>query len=366
MKKMFFLILCSLVIRAGAQQVTKNDTSHDSPGIKFFENDWDIAVARAKQEKKYIFMYSHASWCGPCKILAATTFKDPMVAEYFNANFINLKVDMENENGIMLQKKYTIGALPSLLFIDSNQKIVHRVTRTDDFDRFIEHAKMVKSGKGLEALYSEYERGNRSQEFLAGFVDVINEATINYDVPRFEKVVESYLGTINRDALSQPKYWKLFKRFVLNPTSPTYGYISKNRNSFYQTISKDEVDKTLKDVWVKGADSFLERDRKIDWKGFNAYVLRMKSKQIEDYKKLELLGRLSLWQRVGDWKNYALLISSKLEKEPGLVDDDSLTKWAINIARNSKDKDIGVIIKRWVAKRNLSNKSLLEMLGGTQ
>jgi thioredoxin 1 len=48
--------------------------------IVFIENSWDNALKEAKTQNKYIFVDAYASWCGPCKMLKATTFNDSKAA----------------------------------------------------------------------------------------------------------------------------------------------------------------------------------------------------------------------------------------------------------------------------------------------
>ncbi|MDO8970421.1 MAG: thioredoxin family protein, partial [Saprospiraceae bacterium] len=59
-------------------------------GIEFFSGTWPEALEKAKKEELLIFVDAYASWCGPCKRMAAQTFPDPKAGEFFNANFLNL------------------------------------------------------------------------------------------------------------------------------------------------------------------------------------------------------------------------------------------------------------------------------------
>ena len=63
-----------------------------SQGIEFFHGTFEEAKIEAKAQGKLIFMDAYAVWCGPCKMMRNTVFPLPEVGEYFNANFINMKV----------------------------------------------------------------------------------------------------------------------------------------------------------------------------------------------------------------------------------------------------------------------------------
>lgn len=93
-------------------------------GITFIDEDWNLAQKRAISEGKYIFVDAYASWCGPCKVLKFTTFKNKKAAEYFNKEFINVSIDMEKGQGPALARKWGIRAYPTLIIFTPDGKPV--------------------------------------------------------------------------------------------------------------------------------------------------------------------------------------------------------------------------------------------------
>lgn len=100
--------------------VVYHNTEAKSGEIQFVENAWSTALKRAKAEGKYIFVDAYAVWCGPCKLLKSTTFKDKGVADFFNTHFVNLSIDMEKGEGLKLAEQWQVNAYPTLLIVDSN------------------------------------------------------------------------------------------------------------------------------------------------------------------------------------------------------------------------------------------------------
>lgn len=72
-------------------------------------------------------MDAYTTWCGPCRYMSANVFTDQSVAEYYNAHFINLKMDMERGEGPTLSRRYSVMGYPTLLFINSNGEVKKRV-----------------------------------------------------------------------------------------------------------------------------------------------------------------------------------------------------------------------------------------------
>lgn len=104
-----------------------NDVMSNEKGIRFEQISFQEALKKAKVEDKLIFVDAYAVWCGPCKLMDRTTFKSEEVGKVFNQYFINLKIDMEKGEGLAIAKKYMVRAYPTLMFINSEGKLVKRV-----------------------------------------------------------------------------------------------------------------------------------------------------------------------------------------------------------------------------------------------
>lgn len=86
--------------------------------INFIENSWGEALKQAAAKHKYIFVDAYATWCGPCKMLKATTFKNAKAADFFNKNFVNVAIDMEKGQGPQLASAWGMQAYPTLIIFD--------------------------------------------------------------------------------------------------------------------------------------------------------------------------------------------------------------------------------------------------------
>jgi thiol-disulfide isomerase/thioredoxin len=127
MKKVIGLLAIGIISMAFVVK-KENSSFQEEGGIKFK----NISLEKAKKEStdsgKLIFIDAHTSWCGPCKKMAATSFKDAEVAEIYNEKFINLKIDCEKDaDGPEISRLYKIKAYPTLLIIDGNGKLIKQI-----------------------------------------------------------------------------------------------------------------------------------------------------------------------------------------------------------------------------------------------
>lgn len=113
--------------------------------INFESTAWKVAAEKAAKNNQLLFVDAYATWCGPCKWMTANVFSDKSVGTYYNANFVNLKLDMETADGKTFAAKYPVRAYPTLMFIDPKGNIVYKVEGSRPVAEFIEEGKKAKA-----------------------------------------------------------------------------------------------------------------------------------------------------------------------------------------------------------------------------
>lgn len=183
-------------------------------GIHFSTGNWKEIQELAKKENKAIFIDVYTSWCGPCKKMAAEIFPQPKVGAMFNANFINYKIDAEKGEGIELSNKYNAKAYPTYLFINSNGELIYRTTGYMPAENFLKEAGIAIAEKNdpkpLAKWMDEYKNGDRTKEFLLGYLKK-RQAT---ELPSAE-LLDELFPKLSPDDLKQKDTWaKLLASYV--------------------------------------------------------------------------------------------------------------------------------------------------------
>lgn len=143
MKKVVALLAIGIVTMAFMTNKDKVE-KQDEQGIKFKHISLEEAKKKAAEDDQLIFIDAYTSWCGPCKKMAATSFQEEKVGELFNESFVNLKIDVEKDaDGAEIARLYKVKAYPTLLFIDSEGKLVKSVIGYQTGDQLINIAKSL-------------------------------------------------------------------------------------------------------------------------------------------------------------------------------------------------------------------------------
>lgn len=142
MKSNYFYRLVIIVPAVFFTITCKAQSSRE--GINFFHGTLKEAREKAKKENKLIFFDAYASWCGPCRYMDSVIYTKKTVGDFFNKNFVSIRVDMEKGEGPELATKLTsIDGYPSLLFLDGDGHIVKTILGSRSEKALLGEAKLA-------------------------------------------------------------------------------------------------------------------------------------------------------------------------------------------------------------------------------
>lgn len=92
------------------------------------------AQKTAAKDKKVIFVDFYADWCGPCKQMLATTYKDSKVVER-SKKFVPVLIDVDKQQS--LAQKYQVDSIPTVVFLNAKGKVLAKNVGYADTDAFL-------------------------------------------------------------------------------------------------------------------------------------------------------------------------------------------------------------------------------------
>jgi len=215
--------------------------------IQFIDKPWSEILAQAKAENKLVFLDAFASWCGPCKWMAANIFTNDSVADYFNSTFICVSLDMEKGEGITLRNKYQVRYFPTLLFINQDGEIVHqRVGAARNPSDYISMGAIaLNPQENLQSYMKRYEAGEMSDAFIQAFLQHLAEAYIPV-----KTVLQKYFaGKSEADLFSRP-CWSIIVKHVDDMNAPQFEFLVKHEEEFSKLYGKDSVFNKISEIYL--------------------------------------------------------------------------------------------------------------------
>lgn len=214
-------------------------------GILFFHGKFDEALAMAKKQNQLLFIDCYATWCGPCKWMAAKVFTNDTISNFFNTHFVSYKLDMEKGEGVDVRKKYAITNYPTFLWVDGEGKQYHRAVGAFKPEVFLKIAMNAINPFGnLLYLEEQYKAGSRAPEILLSYAQELKQA---YDMS-YQTVIDEYFKTQEGENLTNETNWQLVLEFTPNINSFIYNFIVSGPVPFYNTYGKDSVKKVLDEL----------------------------------------------------------------------------------------------------------------------
>jgi thiol-disulfide isomerase/thioredoxin len=211
-------------------------------GIEFFDGTFEEAMAKSKEEEKVLFIDAFTTWCAPCKKMSKYVFTEEEVGSFFNKNFINLKLDMEEQDGLKFGKKYPVSAFPTLIFLDPEGKVLKKVKGAQQPDALINLGKSALQNFDQSAKYAElYEKGNRDYQTVYKYIKALNSA----GKPSL-KIANDYL---NSDPDLTPDQIALFSfEAATEADSRIFDLMLENKQSILTQVSPEEFKSKVVDA----------------------------------------------------------------------------------------------------------------------
>ena len=250
------------------------------------ESGFAKALEAAKVENKLVFMDCYTSWCGPCKRMAAQEFTQEKAGEYFNPRFVSVKIDMEKGEGVELRKRYDVNAYPTLLVLNAEGELLCRHAGYLSVDKLIDFAENGVKGGGLTDMHKRYAAGERSVEFIRGYLAQLEEAAMS-----------GTMYTVANDYLQDKTY--------AIPVNPVFQQVYARKAELAERYGEEAV-RALDKRWEAFGSRYLKREGKktvgYDAAGLEAYYTLMKECGVPEAEALRAIVLLDGASGAQEWR----------------------------------------------------------------
>ena len=285
------------------------NVSIDSALIKTYKPiNFQKILEKSKKENKIVFIDCYTNWCSSCNWMVKNVFVNDTVGDFFNSNFICIKIDMDKADGEEIEKLYEINCFPTFLFIDSDGKLLHRKSGRYSVSEFIGiGCEAITPEKRFSFLKDKYESNQIGLEELMSYIKLRQ-----YSCLGVEEEITKYFALQPESEYTEETNWSLIRDFELETSSFMFKFFVSHREVFYPLFTRDSVDNVI-------ADSYLREIRqcfwgkKIDTAKYEKLKLEVLNLNLPFSKRLVSECEIRFYERTGDWKKYANAVICYIE-----------------------------------------------------
>ena len=307
-------------------------------GINFQKLSWKEALALAKSEDKLVFLDAYAKWCRPCLQMSADVFPNPLLGAFFNEHFINVQIDMEKGRGPAIASQYQIHTYPTLLFVDGEGQMAHRIAGFFAADELIREGEIAMDPEQrLGSLKRRFQEGDRNPEFLHQYTIASYEASDE----DYSKAADAYMAT--QEKWDTPQNRAFILKFIDDAYSTMFEYLLENRKDFDQQFGREVIVQKIHTTIVNSA---FQYDRPPDF-GELKNLYRKAFPEVAD--KLFGQFQMNYYLRAQDMENFSRVAVPYYEQFPS-KNSAELNNLAWTFYKGVNDRDMLLVALKWAKK----------------
>ncbi|WP_316815439.1 thioredoxin family protein [Pedobacter nyackensis] len=313
---------------------------------------------KAKKENKYLFLDCFTTWCGPCKYMSINIFPQEKVGDFFNKNFVNVKVQFDKTKDDSeevkswyadvesLRKEFNVRAYPTFLIFSPQGEPVHRFVGGGEADDLIASAqKALNPETQYYTVLKKQGAGNPSPETLKELVALAEAA---YDEGNASKFASAYLAT-QKDPYSKANL-EFISQNAKNSKSKGFELMLKDPKKVDAVLGKGKANEFLASVIL--SENIYPQLRKPNVNIDSLIAAATAKYPTVDISKSTSLLKLQFYQRTKKWDKFQPAVLTYLKKYGTEVTAEVLNSFARTFFNNCKDPNCLATAMAW-SKRSV-------------
>ena len=301
-------------------------------GLQFQELSYEQALQKSAAEKKPVFLFGYATWCHFCEYMKDSVLITEAVGNFYNQNFICIKMDLEKEGKNLNQKTIRAKSFPVLLFMNAQGEMLHRVTGKKDAQDFLQIGNdAIDSTKQLRTFIYKYRDGKLTPQQTYEYFKMIDRAGMDN-----QSLINNYLTLIPEGKLTATYSWKIMYELFRDIEQPCMKVVLDHRADYTAKYTADSIDNKIMGLYI---NALMNKVQMLDSNGYTSIQEKLRASKIDLAEKIIAFADLNKMKMKGEWEAYfrnAVLFVDQYAKN----DYRRLNDIAYNVFEKAYDKDL--------------------------
>lgn len=291
-----FLSIVQFVVFAGL-------CAHENPFLTSFE----AARTKALAENKILLVDMQTSWCGWCRVLEKTTYRDSSVLEMIDEHFVPVSLNAEvSGEGYNMATRYGVMSYPTIIYLEPDGRVLHFTGGYMEPVAYLEELKTVVERHQKAEYYAGY--GAETPSFPPFYLTYFKKD----DNPRIRvqtPVIDSFYQHTHLQTEEAFLVMKIF-----GPRNLSFDSVKSALAGYYPLYPENEVidiPYSFISNWLKKQDS---TDASVLLK-LDTLIAEIGPKNPEISNFWTLMFRQDVYEKSGNWSAYALEYDSYRKKQ---------------------------------------------------
>ncbi|MDR1415630.1 MAG: thioredoxin family protein [Odoribacteraceae bacterium] len=225
-------------------------------GVRFQKISLARALDSARLTNKLVFADCYTDWCGSCKYMDDSVFSRAAEGSFFNEKFINVKFNMEGDDGAAIAERYRVHAYPTFLILRPDGVMQHKILGFSN-DIIREATDGLDEQRAIAFLDKKYDEGRRDKPFLITYLSALMNISENEKANAVRDDLFLLLDTHERTSAD---CWFIYDHpeFTERGTE-NFDFLMAHLDDFRRSVGRELVDERVVYAYMSDLYALLAR-----------------------------------------------------------------------------------------------------------